>query len=313
MKTDPADQALARGRAYDLLGTGLLRGLRPDRVDHFRAVPALQPHIEDAPDPDQWAAAHHTALSLEVPPFQSAFLSATGHLDDGETLSQAYAQGGYGGAPSDTPADHIGVQLGFMAWLSGAEIDALRDENSEAVDHIQRLTARFIDAHLGRWLPALAVALQTSPVVHPFFREAALLTAELVKHHRDQLPGAPQPWALPQVPDLLEDPDTRLRDLACHLTTPSLAGGVLSRGALAGVGRASEVPKGFGSRALMLTNLLRSAAEYDRLAQVLTGLSSVASGWAEAHAALGATQWASRSEQTVALLAQMARDADLRE
>ena len=313
MATEAHTGCIARGRAYDLLATGLTDGLRPDRVAHFRAVPALAPHIGTDPDPDGWASAHHTALSLEVPPYEGAFLSETGQLDDGEGLRQAYARGGLSGVPEDQPPDHVGVELRFLAWLSGAEADAILDGQEDARAQVQDLASSFIDAHLGRWLPALAVALQTSPPTHPFFRELALLAAELVSSHRAQLPGPVAAWSLPPVPDLLSDPDTRLADLATTLTIPSLAGGMLSRAALAGIGRSAEVPKGFGSRALMLTNLMRSAAEYERLPEVLAGLGVVATGWSEAHAALGATVWADRAQDTVGLLNRMAEQAGLRE
>jgi TorA maturation chaperone TorD len=279
----------------------------------MRAVPALATHIDETPDPDQWAAAHHTALALEVPPFQSAFLSESGHLDDGAHLSQAYAQGGFGGARSDVPADHAGTSLHFLSWLCAAEADALRDGQEQAHTEVQALACRFIDTHLGRWLPALAVAMQTSPGIHPFFTEVALLSAELVSDHRATMQNPAPQWHLPEVPDPLSNPQTRLADLAQHLTTPSLAGGVLSRSALALVGRSTAVPKGFGSRALMLTNLMRTAAELGELPQVLKGISAVVEGWAHAHTAIGAQVWAQRARQTLDLLQRMAQAIELKE
>lgn len=310
MKTEQARLCVARGRAYDLLAAALLDGLRADRVSHFRAVPSLAPHIDEVPHPDTWAAAHHTALALEVPPFQSAFLSESGQMDDGDAVRTAYARGGFGGTRSDVPADHAGIALQYLSWLCGAESDAICDAQTDAQRQVQDLAREFIDGHLGRWIAALAVGLRCTPGVHPFFVEVAVLSAELVSEHRASLGSTPSAWQLPQVPDPLSDPQTRLADLAQHLCTPSLAGGVLSRGGLRAVGRATAVPKGFGSRALMLTNLLRSAAEFDHLGQALDNLHAVAKDWAQAHHALNNPVWATRAEQTCQLLIRMKQAAE---
>ena len=164
--------------------------------------------------------------------------------------------------------------------------------------------------HLGRWIGALAVGLKRTPGIHPFFTEVAALSAELIAEHRAGLSPKPPPWQLPEVPDPLLDPQTRLADLAQHLCTPSLAGGVLSRGGLSRVGRATSVPKGFGSRALMLTNLLRSAAEFDHLGEVLDSLNADVHGWAEGHRTLNNPVWATRAEQTSELLQRMKQAAE---
>jgi hypothetical protein len=292
----------------------LLDGLRPDRIAHFRAVPALAEHIDEAPDPDRWAAAHHTALGLEIPPFESVFVSESGHMDDGTTIRQAHAQGGFGGARSDVPPDHAGTGLSYLSWLSAVEADAVEDGQEAATTHVQGLTRSFIDAHLGRWLPALSVGASTSPGIHPFFTGVISLATELVADHRLSLLPEATPWALPTNPDPLADPKTRLADLARYLTTPSRAGGMLSRGALASVGRATAVPKGFGSRTLMLTNLMSSAAELGQLSDVLQGLGAVVGRWVNAHEELGSTVWADRARQTASLLQRMdALSAQIRE
>jgi len=313
VETEGAQNCLARGRAYDLLACGLKDGLREERLEHFRAVPALATHIPPTPNLDQWAAAHHGALTMEVPPYESAFLSATGQLDEGDAVREAYAQGGFGTVPHDLQPDHISVELAYMCWLSGAEADAEKDELPDAVTQIQDLQRDFLDGHLLRWTGALVTALQTSPQAHAFFVDLALLAHELGSTHRAHLGGDAPSWALPPSPDVLGNPETGLRDLATHLTTPSLAGGVLTRGALAQVGRAAQAPRGFGSRALMLTNLFKTASEYDRLPSVVAGLGEVVSGWTQAHTRLSAPVWAARSQATEALLTQMSRVIALKE
>ena len=305
MRTEARLECVARGRAYDLLGTALLDGLRPDRIAHFRAVPALSKHIDESPDPDRWAAAHHTAFGLEIPPFESVFVSESGHMDDGTTIRQAHAQGGFGGARPDVPPDHAGTGLSYLSWLSAVEADAIEDGQDGACTHAQALARSFIDAHLGRWLPALAVGAATSPDIHPFFVSAVSLASELVADHRSSLQPAATPWDLPAIPDPLADPKTRLADLARYLTTPSRSGGLLTRGALASVGRATAVPKGFGSRTLMLTNLMSSAAELRQLHDVLQGLGAVVGQWVIAHEEHGSPVWADRARETVSLLERM--------
>jgi hypothetical protein len=74
------------------------------------------------------------------------------------------------------------------------------------------------------------------------------------------------------------------------------------------------VPKGFGSRTLMLTNLMSSAAELGQLSDVLQGLGAVVGRWVIAHEELGCTVWADRARETASLLERMeALSAQIRE
>jgi len=79
--------------------------------------------------------------------------------------------------------------------------------------------------------------------------------------------------------DLLDDERTGLKDIARFLMTPAWSGLALSRDDIARLGRSAQLPRGFGDRTQMLTNLLRSAAEYDGLGAVLTRLDQQVDEW----------------------------------
>lgn len=59
-------------------------------------------------------------------------------------------------------------------------------------------------------------------------------------------------------PELLENPETRLKDIACFLLTPIEPGIFLSRENIAQLGRATHLPHGFGDRAQSLARRRRT-------------------------------------------------------
>jgi TorA maturation chaperone TorD len=53
-------------------------------------------------------------------------------------------------------ADHVSVECEFMSILATKEAWAVESVNQEAVEIFRDAQARFLEDHLGRWLPALA-------------------------------------------------------------------------------------------------------------------------------------------------------------
>jgi len=302
----PGPLAIARGRAYDLLATGLRYGVTAERLEHMGAVPALAPHLPNPADfdADEAAAQHHTALSLEVAPYESVFLTEDG-LMGGAPAAGVRAQAGrvgFVGLPDDMEPDHVSVELSILCWLCGAEADAWADGRADVAAVVQGLARDFLDAHPLGWFDALAVSMAACPAGVPALTEMARLAAELCRSHRADLgPVVPSP-ALPELPALLEDPDTGLRRIAEVLTTPVYAGGFLSRSAIRDIGRAHRLPRGFGGRSQMLVNLLRSAAEFDRLVDVVDGLDAIVARWFKD---LEDDRWRARADETRDWLASM--------
>jgi len=286
----PFDAALARSRTYALLAQLYRAGLTPALWPAVRAVPVLAEALDQPFDPEGSAADHYDLFHLNVFPYASLFLDPAGHLggpvtDDARRL---FRQAGYTADPAGEDADHISHALDLLAFLSGAEADALEDERPDEADRMRDLQRHALDAYLLWWLPPLTQAVQQQQ--HPFYTLLADLTLDLVIDHRDALGAATddafQAPRLPDPPPLLDDPSTGLKDIAAYLASPPCSGLYLSRTAISRLARHAEVPRGFGTRVQMLTNLLRAAVTFDQLDPLLCALADVEATWRTRYAAL---------------------------
>ena len=302
----PHTRAIARGRAYDLLAHGLRFGLTQERLPHFASVPALAEWVpsEEEFDPDEAAAQLQRVFAMELVPHASVFLSADGLMGGGptEAIRAAAGQVGFSGLPKDLEPDHVSVSLSILRWLCGAEADAWRDGQETTARALQETIAQFMDAHPLRWFDALAVSLITCPGADPFLRQLTQLASELVRTHRAELKPICTIDPLPPAPSLMGDPKTDLRRIARVLTTPALAGGYLTGSSIRQLGRTHRLPQGFGARALTLTNLMHSAAQFDRLLVLIDGFIDIATAWTSQHQD---EAWRSRAQHTCEWLQQM--------
>jgi hypothetical protein len=132
--------------------------------------------------------------------------------------------------------------------------------------------------HLLRWLPALTEAIRSQD--DSFYSLMAGLVQDIVHDHAaGLLPGTSPPKFLPQPPPLLKERSTRLQDIAAYLADPAISGIYLSRNDMAALARSCRLPSGFGTRQQLLENLLRAAAQYDAMSELLATIDAVAVGW----------------------------------
>ncbi|MCB0120784.1 MAG: molecular chaperone TorD family protein, partial [Caldilineaceae bacterium] len=259
-------------------------------------------------------------------PYESMFLGDEQLLGTaiGEAVGQQYARLGYVPTQQAGALDHVGEELGVLAYLLAAEADAREDQRVAVVQRLQGEQRQFLEAHLLRWLAPFVIAVQRH--VDRFYAEVATITLTLVAERYQTLVGrepaspaeyigATNGWQLPAPPTLVTDPQTSLRDIAGFLTTPAYSGLYLSRYQINHLGRQLRLPRGFGSREQMMSNLLRTAAQYDAVPALVRGLRTEAVTWQEAYAAVDAAQpglrpftapWLQRVQQTSAMLAEMA-------
>jgi TorA maturation chaperone TorD len=281
MTASVAQQALARSRAYDLFGHLYREGLTPAVLPAVQSIPAVADTVPDPFDADAAAADHYDLFGLNVFPYASFFLDASGRLGGPVTDLVRHQLQRVGLAPGAEDADHLGHELAYLALLAGAEADAQANDVDTEVQRMQHLQRQFLDGHLLWWLPLFVRAVRQHE--HPFYAVLAELTWALVVDHRAARGGGavsplvPEPEDPPS--DLLDDTATGLKDIARFIMTPAWSGMVLSRGDIARLGRSERLPRGFGDRTQMLTNLLRSAAEYDGLGAVLTRLGQQVDDW----------------------------------
>ena len=107
----------------------------------------------------------------------------------------------------------------------------------------------------------------------------------------------PPPLPLPPAPPP-PDPvasETGVQDLADHLCRPIRCGLFLSSPVIERLARSLDLPRGFGDRRRILTELLRAAGRYDHLDAVFDTLGATAD---RHHAALADTSWGSRLSAT---------------
>jgi TorA maturation chaperone TorD len=86
-------------------------------------------------------------------------------------------------------ADHIGAELGFMAYLTEKEADALDSGDDEAVEKWQGAQSGFFVAHLGCWVFSFLDDMERFNS-HPFYSVVVQLTRNFLQVECEDL--APQ-------------------------------------------------------------------------------------------------------------------------
>lgn len=277
MMLRPEEIAQARALAYGLLADLLARGLTKETRDAALASDPLRDAIlRQAGDLDALAVEHEQAFGWAAPPFEGAFLdpARTSGGAISESLWALFAEAGFAPDVGSTDVEHLATSLRCLAFLGGAESDAIEDAHAGAIERVRTLSRRVLDEHVLRWLPALAAAIRRTDLAFPIALVEQIEALALL--HRAGIPGAPRAFELPAPPAILDREDTSLREIAELLATPAASGLVLGKHDIARLGRGARVPRGFGDRVQLLVNLLRGAAQYDTLAALCDALASEA-------------------------------------
>lgn len=309
--------ALARGRAYALLGDLFHRGLTPALLAQVASVDEFRAALPATYDPDEASAAHHSVFGLNVFPYQSVFLGPGALLGGAERTRVAisYAASGYLADAADGEPDHIAAELAFLAALCATEADAHAGGRTRTAEQAARSMRAFLDEHLLWWLPIFVQAVRRQG--DPFYAAVADMTLALGMDHRlalgadDAHATSPGRTRLPASADPLAEPAAGLKDLADFLATPVQAGLFLSREDIGRIARGCGLPCGFGDRRQMLTTLLRAAAEFDGLPALAAALRGVAQEHVAAYDryaaggvpfAVAALDWRGRAEHLLRVI-----------
>lgn len=275
-----AEQARARGRVYGILARLVLEGLDAEGLEQLRALDGwLLSEGEGAVELDEVAAEHHACFHLGVFPYAGAFLDPSAKAGAWSDRVRAhYDRAGFRPRLDELAADHLGVELAFASFVTAAIAEAVEDARPTVARRLEALLAEFLDACLLSWLPALVVAGDDLEAAGTFWPRVLAATLEFAAEHRlgleDRAPRrAPVELAEPE--DLLADERTGLRRIAEQLLTPAASGLFLTRADIARLGRDHALPRGFGSRLIMLDNLLRSAVDYGELPALLEALDAL--------------------------------------
>ncbi|MCP4426335.1 MAG: molecular chaperone TorD family protein [Chloroflexi bacterium] len=323
------DFAVARHRTYALLGQLYLEGVTAASTSDLQSplssgstfptlqsIPELAETLPNTFDADEAAAEYQTLFGFNVFPYESIFVDESGLLGGAATDAAltSYRQAGFSFGDSSASADHIGHELGLLAHLCGAEADALADDLPLVAERMRDLQRDFLQKHLLRWILPFALAVRGQE--RPFYAALADLTLEFISDHVSGI-GIPktQPlenfgnWNSRNIPNLQDD-KTSLKDIVEYLTTPPHSGIYLGRDDVARLAQRQNLPRGFGDRTQMLINLLRSAAQYDLMPNLLADLEEVAKIWADEYGRFSppsplfpyAKEWQTRASHTRQLL-----------
>lgn len=116
-------------------------------------------------------------------PYGSFWLSGEHALMQDSTVAVAdlYREGGFDLAEDfrELP-DHIAAELEFLYLLIFRENEARANADAAALGRIASLRHRYLDAHLAKWVPAFAAAIQ-SGAQNDFYRELGQLTERFVR------------------------------------------------------------------------------------------------------------------------------------
>jgi putative dimethyl sulfoxide reductase chaperone len=320
----PAELALARHLTYELLGRLYLEGVTAVTLSTIQIIPSLSQTIPEPFNADEAAASHQTLFGFNVFPYESIFLDSSGLLGGAITdaVLFSYQEAGFAVAADSTSPDHVGHELALLAHLCGAEADAWMDNRPLVAERMQNLQRRFLQEHLLHWLIPFVTAIKGQK--RPFYTALANLTRDFIHDHFQELAAHAAPLRLPVYlpapPALLNNEKTGLKEIAHYLTTPPYSGFFLSWQDVTQLARTQNIPRGFGDRTQMLTNLLRGAAQFDTLTGLFDELRVLTNSWQEAYATSAESMpvlapfiatWQERMTQTSQTLTQIEQQIKL--
>lgn len=273
-----AEQAHARGRVYGLFARLLIDGIDAATLAQLQALEWLLEADTGAHDLDELAAEHHACLQLDVFPYAGVFLSTEAVAGAWADRCRAQFESvGFRPRLDQLAADHLGVAVACLSFVSAAIGEALDDGQAHVAAELERRCAALLDACVLAYLPVLVAAIEHERATRLWPRVLGELL-EFAALHRAALPSWPgtivEPTTGPAA-DWLDDRDTNLRRIAEYLLCPAYSGVFLTRADVAALGRKRELPRGFGSRVLTLDNLLHSAIDYGQLAVLLDDLDAL--------------------------------------
>ena len=84
--------------------------------------------------------------------------------------------------------DHISVELEFMQQLTLREKEAWKEEDEETALDCLKVEKKFIEEHLGRWVPVFCDKVIKEAELS-FYREMAALTKNFIEFEREEVEG----------------------------------------------------------------------------------------------------------------------------
>ncbi|HHH28383.1 MAG TPA: hypothetical protein ENK57_08570, partial [Polyangiaceae bacterium] len=153
--------ASARSLAYGLLADLIAHGVTDATRAAAMASTAIAAAIEGVSE-DEIGAQFERAFGWAAPPFEGAYLDPEGTIGGVATdaLWALFRESGFRPDTRSVDVEHLATSLRALAFLSGAEADALEDRHQGAVERTGALSRRILDEHVLRWVPLFACAVR---------------------------------------------------------------------------------------------------------------------------------------------------------
>ena len=281
-----ADTAIARHNTYLLLSQLYLEGLTEDLLPYIVEIPELAAAAPRPFHPDEAAATHFRIFAHDIFPYESIFRDSSGLLG-GTYADQVRIIYEDAGVNICSECDHIGQELAFLAALCKYKSRAVSKQDNEAASPFVKSQRTFLQEHLITWLPPFIIALSLTN--QPFYAALSRMTQSLAFDHLLSLDRAGSAKSfgisdgnrLPDLPEILKDKQTSLKQIVRFLITPPQSGLYFGRSAISTIARKRQMPRGFGSRQQMFSNLFHAAAQYGQTPDLLHDLAVYAETWGD--------------------------------
>jgi len=187
--------------------------------------------------------------------------------------------------------DHLGRQLGLMAYLLAIEIRALREQNPALLTWARAHQHRCLSDHLAHWAPVFLGVVERV-ANHPLYRTVAQVTLELILNDLERSASLPL-WiplderrvAPDPTPSPVQDEDAGalsahtgddsardLNQIVRSLIIPNIAGMFISRYDISMLGRRLRIKAPIRERRQMMRDLFDAAARFDLIPTLLDHL-----------------------------------------
>ena len=120
-------------------------------------------------------------FGVSAPPYGSVYMEESRTLVGETTLAAAgcYAAAGLTVTLRE-PADHVVVELEFMAYLAALAADAAHRRDGDEANQLAERQEQFLHTHLGAWAPAFCAAIARGASTR-FYRALAGCLARFIE------------------------------------------------------------------------------------------------------------------------------------
>ncbi len=191
-----ADQAALRQKIYRVQAAAFLDTPEETLIVFLKENYPFLFSGEEAEDLKALRVDYTSLFMLSGHPYEAALIDESGHLNSAATdrVTDFYRSCGFdpgresGGAKHMglLAMDHLSVELEFLAHLAGEEEEAWRAGESGRAEEALDRAARFMDAHLLRWMPLFTAAAEEDAETE-FYRGLSKWTREFALEDRKHI------------------------------------------------------------------------------------------------------------------------------